>query len=102
MNLMDKFFEMDRPDAIRSLELYKENMLLNDKLNTFYSAINNIQMLRGAVQFPTLQVRGSRLHPTAASNGISEVWDSTHSPQSSAQCSLSWYSSAPAEAPEGI
>lgn len=56
MNLMDKFFEMDRPDAIRSLELYKENIVLNDKLNTFYSAINNIQMLRGAVQFPTLQV----------------------------------------------
>ncbi|MEW5308793.1 MAG: hypothetical protein WDW38_000724 [Sanguina aurantia] len=55
MNLMDKFFEMDRPDAIRSLELYKENIVLNDKLNAFYSAINNIQMLRGAVQFPTLQ-----------------------------------------------
>lgn len=78
MNLMDKFFEMDRPDAIRSLELYKENMLLNDKLNAFYSAINNIQMLRGAVQFPTLQVRASRLHPTTACNGIFAVCDSIH------------------------
>mmetsp|Transcript_14533 Transcript_14533/g.31622 ORF Transcript_14533/g.31622 Transcript_14533/m.31622 type:complete len:742 (+) Transcript_14533:174-2399(+) len=56
MNLADKFFEMERGDALKGLELYKENMVLNDRLNTFFSTINNIGSLRGSgVTFPTLQ-----------------------------------------------
>ena len=94
MNLADKFFEMDRTDAIRGLELYKvgwvgwhisrvsanrasvltfsllfllqENNALNERLNAFFSSINNIGSMRGSVQFPTLQVRVI-MNPSAAS-----------------------------------
>mmetsp|Transcript_19102 Transcript_19102/g.32780 ORF Transcript_19102/g.32780 Transcript_19102/m.32780 type:complete len:600 (-) Transcript_19102:1700-3499(-) len=55
INLADKFFEMERSDAIKGLETYKENSVLNDKLNTFFSSINNIPALRGQVQMPSLQ-----------------------------------------------
>ncbi|GAX76674.1 hypothetical protein CEUSTIGMA_g4120.t1 [Chlamydomonas eustigma] len=55
MNLADKFFEMERNDAIRGLELYKENVALNERLNGFFNAINNVGSMRGSVQFPTLQ-----------------------------------------------
>jgi hypothetical protein len=40
----------------RALDLYKENSALNEKLNTFFAAINNVPALKGAVQFPSLQV----------------------------------------------
>eukprot|EP00798_Chlamydomonas_sp_ICE-L_P007979 gene7979-1196_t len=55
MNLADKFFEMERTDALRGLEAYKENSALNDRLNHFFSAINAIGSLRGSVEFPQLQ-----------------------------------------------
>ncbi len=57
INLADKFFEMDRADALKGLDLYKENVALNDKLNTFFQAVANIPALRGTVQLPNLQVR---------------------------------------------
>ena len=55
MNLADKFFEMKRNDAIRGLEIYRENVAINDRLNTFFNQINNIGSMKGSVQFPTLQ-----------------------------------------------
>ncbi|KAG1660050.1 hypothetical protein FOA52_010035 [Chlamydomonas sp. UWO 241] len=55
MNLADKFFEMERADAVRGLEVYKENVVLNDKLNVFFNAINSIATIKGQVSLPTLQ-----------------------------------------------
>jgi hypothetical protein len=55
MNLVDKFFEMDRTDAQHALELYKENVALNDRLNAFFVSINKIGSIRGSVEFPPLQ-----------------------------------------------
>lgn len=57
INLADKFFEMERGDALKGLEVYKENILMNEKLNAFFATIQNISALRGAVQFPNVQVR---------------------------------------------
>lgn len=56
INLADKFFEMERGDALKGLEVYKENILMNEKLNAFFAVIQNIPPLRGAVQFPSVQV----------------------------------------------
>jgi hypothetical protein len=44
------------PICYRALDLYKENSVLNEKLNAFFAAINNVPALKGAVQFPSLQV----------------------------------------------
>ncbi|GFH26031.1 ENTH domain-containing protein [Haematococcus lacustris] len=55
INLADKYFEMERPEALRGLDLYKENSLLNDRLNAFFSNINHVPTLRGVVQMPSLQ-----------------------------------------------
>uniref|UniRef100_A0A7S0S7P1 ENTH domain-containing protein n=1 Tax=Chlamydomonas leiostraca TaxID=1034604 RepID=A0A7S0S7P1_9CHLO len=55
INLADKFFEMERADALRGLDMYRDNVALNERLNTFFSAINNVGTLKGAVQFPTVQ-----------------------------------------------
>ena len=45
------------PRSGRSIAM-QENIALNDRLNTFFTSINNIGSMRGAVQFPTLQVGG--------------------------------------------
>jgi len=55
INLTDKFFDMERPDALRGLDIFKENMQLNERLNAFFGSINTIPGLRGAVEFPELQ-----------------------------------------------
>lgn len=54
MNLADKFFEMDRADALRGLESYREVALLNDKLNAYYAVMQNNQNLRGSFTVPSL------------------------------------------------
>lgn len=46
--------------AVQGVELVKENLTQNDRLNAFVSAVANIPPLKGAVQFPTLQVRKVR------------------------------------------
>jgi hypothetical protein len=38
----------------------QENVALNERLNAFFVAINNIGAVKGSVQFPSLQVRGGR------------------------------------------
>ncbi|GLI62419.1 hypothetical protein VaNZ11_005040, partial [Volvox africanus] len=55
MNLMDRIFEMDRGDALKGVELVKENLAVNDRFNAFVSTIGAIQALKGAVQFPPVQ-----------------------------------------------
>lgn len=42
----------------------QENVALNDRLNGFFTAINNVGTMRGAVQFPTLQVSVAVQYPT--------------------------------------
>ncbi|PNW78881.1 hypothetical protein CHLRE_09g393136v5 [Chlamydomonas reinhardtii] len=55
LNLVDKFFEMDRGDALKGVELVKENLVINERLNAFVGTIGSIPPLRGAVQFPSVQ-----------------------------------------------
>ncbi|KAG2485605.1 hypothetical protein HYH03_015668 [Edaphochlamys debaryana] len=55
LNLVDRFFEMDRGDALKGVELVKENLAVNEKLNAFVGSIGAIPPLRGAVQFPSVQ-----------------------------------------------
>ncbi|EFJ44154.1 hypothetical protein VOLCADRAFT_106528 [Volvox carteri f. nagariensis] len=55
LNLVDRIFEMDRGDALKGVELVKENLAVNDRFNAFVSAIGSIQPLKGAVQFPVVQ-----------------------------------------------
>lgn len=43
----------------QGLDIYRENSVLNEKLNAFFGSINNVPALRGAVQFPSLQVSAS-------------------------------------------
>lgn len=51
LNLLDKFFEMERTDASRGLSIYKENNLLNEKLNEYWVAVQGISGMRGAVSW---------------------------------------------------
>lgn len=46
MNLADKYFEMERSDALQGIELYKENAVLSEKLNNYYSVMQNNPALR--------------------------------------------------------
>ncbi|GIL91306.1 hypothetical protein Vretimale_10012 [Volvox reticuliferus] len=55
MNLVDRIFEMDRGDALKGVELVKENLAVNERFNAFVSTIGAIQALKGAVQFPPVQ-----------------------------------------------
>lgn len=55
MNLADKFFEMERTAALSALELYRENVMLNDRLNTFFAAVQQNPLLKGTVNVPNLQ-----------------------------------------------
>lgn len=46
----------------QGIELVKENLVVNERLNAFVGSIGNIPPLRGAVQFPavTVSLRGTR------------------------------------------
>lgn len=45
------------------LDVYRDNIALNERINTFFASINNVGSLKGVVQFPTVQVRsGSPPH----------------------------------------
>lgn len=64
MNLADKFFEMERPDALRALEMYKEMVMLNEKLNNYFAQIQQHPQLKGNIQVPTLQASAIK-HPVS-------------------------------------
>lgn len=54
INLADKFFEMDRIDARKGLEMYKEAIDSTERLQTYFSAIQSLSVGR-EMTFPQLQ-----------------------------------------------
>lgn len=55
INLADRYFEMEYHDAHKGLEIYKESIVANDRLQQFYQQIEQIEELRRAIQFPKLE-----------------------------------------------
>eukprot|EP00879_Flechtneria_rotunda_P002687 GHRR01002893.1.p1 GENE.GHRR01002893.1~~GHRR01002893.1.p1 ORF type:complete len:728 (+),score=275.11 GHRR01002893.1:55-2184(+) len=54
MNLADKFFEMERAQAMQGIEMYKDNLALGEKLNLYYAAMQNLPALKNVIQYPQL------------------------------------------------
>jgi len=54
INLVDKFFEMQRHDAIKALEIYRRAGKQAEKLSEFYEVCKNLDLGRG-FKFPTLE-----------------------------------------------
>lgn len=46
-NLVDKFFEMQRPDAVRALEIYRRGGQQAERLSEFYEICRNLDLGRG-------------------------------------------------------
>ncbi|KAK9841579.1 hypothetical protein WJX74_008216 [Apatococcus lobatus] len=55
INLADRFFEMEYLDAQKGLEIYKEAMVANERLQAYYRSLEQIDGLRHSVQFPKLE-----------------------------------------------
>ena len=55
INLADRYFEMEYLDAHKGLEVYKESIVANDRLQQYYQQIEQIEELRRAIQFPKLE-----------------------------------------------
>lgn len=55
INLADRFFEMEYHDAHKGLEVYKESIVANERLQQYYQQIEQIEELRRAIQFPKLE-----------------------------------------------
>ena len=55
INLADRYFEMEYHDAHKGLEIYKESIVANDRLQQYYQQIEQIEELRRAIQFPKLE-----------------------------------------------
>lgn len=55
INLADRYFEMEYHDAHKGLEIYKESIAANDRLQQYYQQIEQIEELRRAIQFPKLE-----------------------------------------------
>lgn len=53
INLLDKFFEMQRHDAMKALDIYKRAAQQADKLSEFYEVCKNLELARN-FQFPSL------------------------------------------------
>ncbi|KAM3714160.1 hypothetical protein ACB098_01G313700 [Castanea mollissima] len=47
VNLVDKFFEMQRPDALRALEIYRRAGQQAERLSEFYEICKNLDIGRG-------------------------------------------------------
>ncbi|WVZ73257.1 hypothetical protein U9M48_021585 [Paspalum notatum var. saurae] len=47
LNLLDRFFEMRRDDAIRALDMYKKAIYQSEQLSEFYEVCKNIHIGRG-------------------------------------------------------
>jgi len=54
INLVDKFFEMQRVDASKALEIYKRAGVQADRLSEFYEVCKGLDLAR-SFQFPTLE-----------------------------------------------
>ncbi|EFJ16671.1 hypothetical protein SELMODRAFT_268581 [Selaginella moellendorffii] len=54
INLVDKFFEMQRHDAIKALEVYKRAGQQAERLSEFYEICKGLDLAR-SFQFPTLE-----------------------------------------------
>jgi len=54
INLVDKFFEMQRVDALKALEIYKRAGVQADQLSEFYEVCKGLDHAR-SFQFPTLE-----------------------------------------------
>lgn len=55
INLADRFFEMEYLDAHKGLEVYKESILANERLQQYYQQVEQIEELRRTIQFPKLE-----------------------------------------------
>ncbi|KAK9813333.1 hypothetical protein WJX73_000925 [Symbiochloris irregularis] len=55
INLADRFFEMEYLEAQKGLEVYKETLVANQRLQEYYQAIEGIEDMRRAIQFPKLE-----------------------------------------------
>ncbi|CAA6670479.1 unnamed protein product [Spirodela intermedia] len=54
LNLVDKFFEMQRHDAIKALEIYRRAVQQGERLSEFYEVCKSIDIRRGE-GFPKIQ-----------------------------------------------
>lgn len=54
INLVDKFFEMQRHDAVKALEIYKRAGQQAERLSEFYDVCKSLDLAR-SFQFPTLE-----------------------------------------------
>eukprot|EP00775_Hariotina_reticulata_P008689 gene8689-8870_t len=54
MNLADKFFEMERAQAVQGIELYKDNLALNERMNAYYATMQALPALKNIIQYPHL------------------------------------------------
>uniref|UniRef100_A0A7I4BJP1 ENTH domain-containing protein n=1 Tax=Physcomitrium patens TaxID=3218 RepID=A0A7I4BJP1_PHYPA len=54
INLVDKFFEMQRHDAVKALEIYKRAGQQAERLSDFYEVCKGLDLAR-SFQFPTLE-----------------------------------------------
>eukprot|EP01018_Ginkgo_biloba_P007328 Gb_24032 [translate_table: standard] len=54
INLVDKFFEMQRHDAIKALEIYRRAGQQTERLSEFYEVCKGLDLGRGS-KFPTLE-----------------------------------------------
>ncbi|MCO5557125.1 hypothetical protein L7F22_010681 [Adiantum nelumboides] len=53
INLLDKFFEMQRHEAMKALDIYRRAAQQADKLSEFYELCKNLELARN-FQFPSL------------------------------------------------
>ncbi|XP_073148799.1 putative clathrin assembly protein At5g35200 [Henckelia pumila] len=47
VNLVDKFFEMQRPDALKALDIYRRASVQAERLSEFYEVCKNLDVQRG-------------------------------------------------------
>lgn len=55
INLADRFFEMEYLDAHKGLEVYKESIVANERLQQYYQQVEQIEELKRTIQFPKLE-----------------------------------------------
>lgn len=55
INLADKFFTMDYLDALKALEFYKEAISSTEALSSYFTALNMIDAVKRAIEFPALE-----------------------------------------------
>lgn len=53
--MADRFFEMEYLDAHKGLEVYKESIVANERLQQYYQQVEQIEELNRTIQFPKLE-----------------------------------------------